>query len=87
MVKKVKKVTIDGLARMVARGFEETSKKADVDRQFQDVGQQLKSIGDRLDSLEKEMANLKDLVILNLKRRVEGLEVEIKEFKNLIGMK
>lgn len=70
MVKK--KTTIDDLARMVAKGFEETAKKADMDRQFKDVNF-------RLDKIE-------NLILVDHKRRIEKLELDIKELKNALAM-
>lgn len=77
MVKK--HITIEDLARMVAKGFEETAKKVDMDRQFEDLN-------NRLDSLEKDLKYVKDLVVLNHKRRLEKLESDMKELKNALAM-
>lgn len=74
-----KKTTIDDLARMVAKGFEETSKKVDVDKQFKDIDV-------RLSSLEKDMEYVKNLITLNHKRRIEKVELEMKELKNALAM-
>lgn len=64
---------------MVAKGFEETAKKTDMDRQFKDLNI-------RLDSLEKDMEYVKNLVTLNHKRRIEKVELEMKELKNALAM-
>lgn len=77
MVKK--KTTIDDLTRMVAKGFEETSKKVDVDKQFKDIDV-------CLSSLEKDMEYVKNLITLNHKRRIEKVELEMKELKNALAM-
>ena len=78
-----KKITIDGLARMVADGFNSVESKmatkADMDRQFKDLN-------NRLDSLEKDIEYIKNLVALNHKRRIEKLELEMKELKNALAM-
>lgn len=79
MAKVNKKVTIEDLARMVAKGFEETSKKTDTDRQFADVGR-------HLDLLEKQVENVKGLIVLDHKRRIEKLELDMKELKNALAM-
>lgn len=82
--KKVAKVTIEGLARMVASGFNSVENKmatkADMDRQF-------KNLNDRLDSLEKDVEHVKNIVVMNHKHRMEKLESEMRELKSLIGMK
>ncbi len=74
-----RKTTIEDLARMVAKGFEETAKKADMDRQFKDLN-------NRLGSLEKDVEYIKNLVALNHKHRLEKLELDMKELKNALAM-
>lgn len=70
---KKKNVTIDDLARMVAKGFEETAKKREVDRRFDKVE-------DRLESIEK-------LLIAQHQRRIERLESDVKELRELLAVK
>lgn len=74
MVKK--KTTIDDLARMVAAGFNSVESKmatkADMDRQFKDVNF-------HLDKIE-------NLILADHKRRIEKLELDIKELKNALAM-
>ena len=70
---KKKNITIDDLARMVHRGFDETSKKKDVDKQFS-------VILDRLEKIEK-------LMLANHKMRIERLEIEVRELKDLLSVK
>ncbi|MBI3627624.1 MAG: hypothetical protein HY220_02670 [Candidatus Sungbacteria bacterium] len=62
-----KKVTIEGLASMVQRGFN------DIDRQFEDVHK-------RFDRIEK-------LILADHKRRIERLESDVKDLRDLLAMK
>lgn len=55
------KMTLDVLAGMVARGFQETAKKDEVDAQFKEVNK-------RLDKIE-------NLILADHKRRIEKLEI------------
>lgn len=75
MVKK--QTTIDDLAGMVKRGFDEITKtmakKADVDRQFAGVNE-------RLDRIEK-------IFLVDHKHRIERLEFEVKNLKDLFALK
>ena len=65
------KVTIEGLARMVAKGFEEAGTKVDG----------LKS------EMNKRFDKFENIVLADHRRRTEKLELEVKEFKSLIGIK
>ncbi len=40
---------------MIAKGFEETAKKADVDRRFEGVGRRLDSVDRRLDNIDHRL--------------------------------
>lgn len=69
MMKK-KNITTEDLARMVQKGFEETAKRNEVNTRF-DI------IEDRLEKIEK-------LILADHKKRIERLEVEVKELKELL---
>lgn len=73
-----KKVTIESLARMVAKGFEEASTKVD--------GLKLE-MNKRFDKVEGRLDRVESLLTTDYKRRVERLEMDMKELKSLIGMK
>lgn len=77
--KKTVKVTIEGLARMVAKGFEETAKKAEMDLQFKEVNKRFDKVEGRLDRVES-------LLTTDYKHRIEKLELEMKELKNALAM-
>ncbi|HEX9722307.1 MAG TPA: hypothetical protein VGA53_03500 [Candidatus Paceibacterota bacterium] len=66
-------VTIDQLARMVAKGFEETAKAKEVNEHFNKVEE-------RLDRIEK-------FLLEEHRRRIERLENEMKEVRNALAMK
>lgn len=68
-----KNMTIDELAMMIKRGFDETSKKIEVNERF-DI------IEGRLDKIEK-------LILADHKRRLEKLEEEMKELRGLLALK
>ncbi|OGZ20588.1 MAG: hypothetical protein A2654_02530 [Candidatus Nealsonbacteria bacterium RIFCSPHIGHO2_01_FULL_43_31] len=68
-----KNITIDDLAGMVQKGFEETAKKDEVNERFD-------KIEDRLESIEK-------LILADHKRRIEKLEDEVKELRELLAVK
>lgn len=60
MVKK--QVTIEVLAGMIKRGFDETAKKDDVDRQFGEVNERLNKVEGRLVNIESDVSYLKSRV-------------------------
>ena len=68
-----KNITIDDLAGMVQKGFEETAKRDEVNERFD-------KIEDRLESIEK-------LILADHKRRIEKLEDEVKELRELLAVK
>jgi len=68
-----KNITIDDLTRMVQKGFLETAKRAEVDKRFDKVD-------DRLERIEK-------LLIAEHRRRIEKLETDVKELKELLAVK
>ena len=70
---KKKNITIDDLARMIQKGFLETARKDEVNKRFD-------KIEDRLESIEK-------LILADHKKRIERLETEVKELKELIAFK
>ena len=66
-------VTIDELARMVAKGFEETAKANEVNARF--------------DAVEKRLDRIENLLIEEHRRRLERLEIEMKEVRDALAMK
>lgn len=65
--------SIDELARMVQKGFEETAKADKVAEEF-------RSVNERLDRIE-------NLLIEEHRRRIERLENEMKEVRDALAMK
>jgi hypothetical protein len=70
---KKKDITIEDLARMVKNGFEETAKRNEVNSRFD-------TVENRLDKIEK-------LILADHKRRIERLENEMEELKELFAIK
>lgn len=68
-----KNITMDDLARMVQKGFLETAKKDEVNKRFDGVEE-------RFDKIEK-------LLIAEHRRRIERLESDVKELKELLSVK
>ncbi len=63
---------IDALALKVAKGFEDTARKTDMDQQFKEVNNKLNKI--------------ENLIIIDHKKRIEKLETEMKELKAMLAM-
>jgi len=68
-----KEVTLDDLAGMVQRGFEETAKT--------------KEVNSRFDAVEKRLERIENLFIEEHRRRIERLEGEMKEVRDALAMK
>ncbi|MBI4120538.1 MAG: hypothetical protein HY454_03690 [Parcubacteria group bacterium] len=73
----IKKVTIDGLAIMVSKGFAET--KFDVNSLRSDMNK-------RFDAVDKRFDRMENLILADHKRRIEKLELDMKELKNALAM-
>ncbi len=70
---KKKNVTIDDLARMIQKGFLETAKKSEVNKRF--------------DNVENRLERIEKLLIAEHRRRIEKLETDVKELKELLAVK
>lgn len=58
-------ITIDELASMVQKGFNETAKKADMDAGFKAVNERLDKLeSDRIEKLEKRMERLEEALVI-----------------------
>lgn len=75
-----KNITINELAVMIKKGFDETAKQADMDLRFDKVDKRFDRVEARLDRIEKFL--LEDHRI-----RIEHLELQIKEFREAIALK
>ncbi|MFH1894356.1 MAG: hypothetical protein ABH813_00400 [Patescibacteria group bacterium] len=75
-----KNITIEDLARMVAKGFAETAKKKEADLRFNKVDKRFDKIDERLENIEK-------LLIVQHQRRIEKLESDVKELRELLAVK
>ncbi|MEK7208015.1 MAG: hypothetical protein AAB699_00525 [Patescibacteria group bacterium] len=88
-----KSITIEVLAGMVKRGFDETARKADMDARFDAVDKELASVKSDIKRLEKEIADLReDMAFVNklpasLERRVERMEDDLRLIKTKIGIR
>lgn len=79
--KENKKMTLDKLAVMVARGFEKTATKEDI----KDVNQRINKVDKRLGKVEYQVEEAHDILkrfeendILNLQKRVQILEKAVR---------
>lgn len=77
---KNKNITIDNLAKMIQRGFLETAKKTEVNKRFDETNKRFDRVDDRLDRIEK-------LLIAEHRRRIEKLEIDVRELKELLAVK
>ena len=77
---KKKNITIGDLARMVQKGFNETAKKKEVNRHFSEIDR-------RFDGVDKHLEKIEKLLIVNHRERIERLEMEVKNLKELLAIK
>jgi hypothetical protein len=90
-IKKIKNITLDNLARMVAKGFEETAAKSDLEK----LGYDLEKLRYDLEKLRYEINqrfdHLEEVIFGEYKIRIDRLEDQVKElqadFRQLVGFK
>lgn len=74
-----KHITIDDLAGMIQKGFEETAKKVEMEACFDGIDKRFDEVDKRLDRIEK-------LILADHRQRIERLEIEVKELKELLAV-
>ena len=74
---KKKEITIDDLATMVQKGFIETKT---------DMTSFSKSVDKRFDAVDRRLDKIEKLIIADHRQRIERLEEEMKELKNLLAI-
>lgn len=74
MVRKSKKssTTLDGLARMVQRGFEQTA--GDMKRGFDSIDKRFKQVDGRLDRIEMRLERIEKIILENHEKRIQRIE-------------
>jgi len=77
---KNKNTTIDDLAIMVKKGFD------GVDRRFDGVDRRFDGVDRRLDKVEKRLDRIEKLILADHRDRIEKLEMEVRELKNLLAV-
>ncbi|OGF68599.1 hypothetical protein A3C75_00170 [Candidatus Giovannonibacteria bacterium RIFCSPHIGHO2_02_FULL_44_31] len=89
-----KKTTLDDLARMMKKGFDETASKKDmaagfkeVDEQFNIVDKHLNEANERLDKIEKRVARMDSAIFVDHRRRIQKLEADVELLKDVAGIK
>ena len=75
-----RQLTIDDLAAMIQRGFKEMVKKDDLERRFDGVERRFDAVDVRLDRIEK-------LLLVDHERRIERLEEQVKDLRDLLALK
>jgi archaellum component FlaC len=70
-----KSVTIDDLAVMVQKGFADVATKSDI-----------KVLTERFDLVDKRFDKIENLILVDHKKRIERLEEEVKDLKELFAM-
>ena len=80
-MKAKKQVTIEDLAGMVKRGFDE------VNTRFDGVDKRLDKIEGRLDNVEDRLDRIEHIFAVDHKHRIERLEFEVKNLKDLFALK
>jgi len=76
-----KQTTIDDLATMVQKGFQ------GMDKRFDKVEDRLDKIENRMDGVEDRLDRIEKIFLVDHKHRIERLEFEVKNLKDLFALK
>ncbi|MDO8452825.1 MAG: hypothetical protein Q7S79_03685 [bacterium] len=75
-----KQITIEALARMVQKGFEETAKGFEETAKKREINHQFGEVYRRFDKIE-------NLIIVGYNGRIEKLEVQMEGVRDALAMK
>ena len=86
---KPKRMTLDRLAQLVARGFENAPTKTEMTDGFQQVNNRIHNVEQKVDKLDFKMDEVHDMLkrfeehdIVNLQKRVQILEKAVRASAN-----
>ncbi len=97
-----KNITIENLAHMVKKGFDGVDVRFDrvdqrfervdqrfdkVDQRFDDVKSRFEGVNRRFDAVDDRLDRIERLILADHKKRIERLEIEVKELKQLLAVK
>lgn len=97
-----KNITIENLAHMIKRGFDgvylrftKINQRFDkinqrferVDQRFDDVKSRFEGVNRRFDAIDDRLDRIEKLILADHKKRIERLEIEVKELKELLAVK
>lgn len=82
-----KKITIENLAQMIKRGFDETAKKIEVDKRFEQVDKRFEQVDKRFEQVDKRFEQVDkrlshiDLELGHLNARMSMVERDVAEIR------
>jgi len=80
-----KSMTIDELARMVQRGFEES--KVSTQEQFKEVGERLNQVDEHFSKVHRELSAIRrELLGVIYRPEFDDLEERVKDLENMLAM-
>ncbi len=83
-----KQMTIDDLAVMVQKGFQGVDKRLDgVDKRLDRIEDRLDGIDDHLEHIDGRLDRIEKIFSVDHKNRIERLEFEVKNLKDLFALK
>jgi len=83
---KKKEITIDDLALMVGKGFQSVDKRFDgIDKRLNGMDKRFDSMDKRFDNMDKRFDRIEKLILSEHKERIEKLEMQVKELRDLIA--
>ena len=95
MTGKEKKITLEKLAKMIAKGFDTTATKEEMRRGFEAVDQRFEAVDEELKSIRSELGMFRDETVSELKeiktvlgplvRTVAGLEIDVNELRSRVA--
>lgn len=82
-----KKVTIEGLSRMIARGFSSVENKMATKAQLEGVERRLTGVEGRLANVERKLDNVEKLILKQHSEKINNLERRLVRLEEMFAVK
>jgi len=83
---KDKNITIEDLAGMIKRGFDETATKTEMNQRFEEIDERFDKVDKRFDKIDDRLEKIEKLILADHKRRIEKLENQMQEMRGLLAI-
>ena len=79
-----KKITIEDLAGMVKRGFDDTH--VYMDKRFEAVDRRFEAVDRRFDDMDRRFDRIENMILKRHEEEIEHLKIRMKDIEDLLAM-